>query len=151
MSDDFEYKDMGLEAILKAIKDPPKVKVGILGDKNQREGDNGNAEIGRRHEFGIGVPMRSFLRMPLNEKFQEYLNEAEPLSEDELKQVIATKSLTPLLKKMGIIGETVISDAFKTGGFGNWKKSNFKFKKVHQTLVETQQLRDSITSKVDEK
>lgn len=150
MSKDFEYKDMGLEAILKALKEPPNVKVGILGDKNSRNDPQGNAAIGVRHEFGIGVPMRSFLRMPLGEKFQEFLNNAEPLDSGELKEIMATKSLTPLMKKMGIIAEDVIAEAFKTGGFGNWKQSNFKLKKVHQTLVETQQLRDSITSKVDE-
>jgi hypothetical protein len=109
-----------------------------------------NAKIGLKHEFGIGVPMRSFLRIPIADNFQQYLENAGAFDSDAFKKVIAKKSLTLYVKRMGIVGETIVSDAFATGGFGKWKESQMKDKKVKQTLVETQQLRNSISSEVIE-
>lgn len=151
-NDSFEYKDSGLDAILKAMEDKlPVAKVGILGDKNQREGDNSNAEVGARAEFGIGVDQRSFLRTPIIENFQKYLDKAmSKKDKDDVKEIIKEKSLISFVKRLGVIGEAVVLDAFDTGGFGKWKPSNMKYKKNHQTLVETQQLRNSITSEIEE-
>ena len=49
---------------------------------------------------------------------------------------------------MGAVGESIVQDAFSTGGFGKWKPSRMENKQTKQTLVETQQLRNSITSDV---
>lgn len=133
----------------------PTARVGILGAKNHRsKGESKsptNAEIGAKHEFGLdGMPMRSFLRMPLTEFLGKYLEKAGAFTEAVLKDVMATASLTPWIKKIGIVGEQVVADAFQTGGFGKWKPSDMSRKRNHQTLVETQQLRNSITSEVVE-
>lgn len=133
----------------------PMVRVGVLGAKSHRsKGDSKsptNAEIGAKHEFGLdGMPMRSFLRMPLTEFLQKYLDKAGAFTEPLLKEVMVTASLTPWLKKVGIIGEQIVADGFQTGGFGKWKPSDMSRKRNHQTLVETQQLRNSITSEVVE-
>jgi len=155
-------KTPGLDKILKALGGkPPKARVGILGDKAVRgaseEGGEKmqsgatNAEIGAAHEYGTStLPQRSFLRIPISENLKNKLANAGLTSKDVLKQVIATGSVVPWLKLVAAEAEGIVLEAFDTGGFGKWKPSNMTGKTNHQTLVETQQLRNSITSEVDE-
>lgn len=152
MSDDVEFSDRGLKQLIKALKDQNlTIEIGILGDKNARSDSNSNAEIGAKHEFGNeGMPQRSFLRMPLIDNMQKYLDNAEMNDPDAIKKMIKQGRFIEWAKKIGILAEAIISDGFNTGGFGKWKPSNMKYKKNHQTLVETQQLRNSITSRVKE-
>lgn len=149
-------KDEQLKKLLFILKNPPKVRVGILGNKNARPDGKSNATIGLKHEFGLydatikqQLPVRSFLRMPLIEKLQDKLEESKGLfTQKVLKQCMEEKSLAPYLKNLGIVAERTIADAFHTGGFGKWKVSNMRFKTNHQTLVESGKLRDSISSEV---
>lgn len=144
------YTDHGLEGLIKAMKGPhPKAKVGILANRAPREGsgENNNSSIGLKHEFGDpteNLPMRSFLRQPIIEHFQEFLDKAE-IGEETIKEIAEEKTLAPLVNFFGIVGTLVVLEGFDSGGFGKWKPSNMKLKKNHQTLVETQQLRDSIS------
>ena len=157
--DKFNMK--GLEELERILKTQgATVKVGILGDSGSREGDGGsdqeedddaidNAGIGLIHEFGTeNIPERSWLRMPLIEKFESKLDDAGAFNKKTIEKVIREKSSVTMFKKIGIIAEECIQEAFDTGGFGKWKPSNFSLKKNEQTLVETQQLRDSVTSEV---
>ena len=145
-----EFKDFGLKALIDALgKDLPKAKVGVLGDKNSRKDSNSNATIGAKHEFGEeGMPIRSFLRMPITNQLQKYLENSKAFTPDVLAEIIKEKSLDAWMKKVGVTAEAVVLEAFNSGGFGEWVPSNMKYKKNHQTLVETKQLRDSITSAV---
>lgn len=147
----FEFSHKKLDDFIKSLKNVPVARVGILGDKNSRRDDNSNASIGIKHEFGQdGMPIRSFLRIPLIDNMQKYLEGTKAFEKSTLNEVLASKTLLPWVKKLGILAEAIIADAFATGGFGKWKPSNMRFKKNHQTLVETQQLRNSITSEVKE-
>lgn len=151
----FENDEMdtkNLDALIKVLeKKPPVAKVGILGKLNIRDDDNSNATIGMKHEFGMdGLPIRSFLRMPLIENMQKYLKKSKAFSKETLKKIVDEKSLKAWVQNCAFVAEEIIADAFQSGGFGQWKPSNMKFKKNHQTLVETQQLRNSITSEVVE-
>lgn len=148
------YKDKGLENLIKALDDEttPRAHVGILGDKTTRtdEGPN-NASIGLKHEFGDQDNVRrSFLRVPITDNLQSYLDKAGAFDKDMFKKVLATGSFAEYVKKIGLIGVNIVLDAFDTGGFGKWKPSVMWMKKNHQTLVETQQLRNSIVSEVTE-
>jgi phage gpG-like protein len=145
----------GLQQLCKALKArPPVARLGILGDKNKRKkGIPGNAEIGAAHEFGSekrGLPQRSFLRVPLIDKLQGEMEKTGALEDLVIKEVIRSGSMVSWLKKIAVLGEKIVQDAFATGGFGKWKPSDMTRKKNHQTLVETQQLRDSIVSEVKE-
>lgn len=141
----------GLDKFIKALKmEPPEARVGILGSKAARsKGENNNATIGAAHEFGTEtLPIRSFLRVPIAENLDKYLENSGAFDADALAQVMKQKSLIPWYKKMVVVAERIVLDGFDTAGFGKWKPSNMKDKKNHQTLVETKQLRDSITSEV---
>lgn len=152
--DTFEYKDYGLTNLLKAIKasDLPSLKVGVLGGSDVRDGGMSNATIGAKHEFGIdGMPQRSFLRVPINEHLADYLDETEAFDEESTKNVMREASVVPWLQKVGIVALTVIQDAFASGGFGKWKAWRAGYQSnTGDILVDTRQLRDSITSEVTE-
>jgi hypothetical protein len=158
LSDDtIEFKSDGLKQLLKALESSKinRARVGVLGDKTARtsessdQGNKTNAEIGAKHEFGDDeVPIRSFLRVPISEKMQSFLEDSNAFNKEALAEVIKSGSIEEWLKKLGILGEQIVAEAFATGGFGQWPPSNMKYKKNHQTLIETQQLRNSVTSDV---
>ncbi len=157
MSDDdkTEINVDGLDKLLKAFKNPPQLNVGILGGGARAPSKAGekraltNAEIGAFHEFGTSkLPQRSFLRVPLINHLNKRLIESGVLGKDEIKEAIKSGTMIPVMLKVGIVAEQIVADAFDTGGFGEWRPSNMSKKQNHQTLVETQQLRDSITSEV---
>lgn len=151
---DTELRLDGLEKLLKALKNskPPKVKIGILGAKANRSGSElTNADIGAMHEFGTtSLPQRSFLRVPLADNLKKEMMGSGAFDKSTLIEVIKSGSFIPWLKKVAIMAEGIVADAFDSGGFGKWRPSNMKGKKNEQTLVETQQLRNSITSEIVE-
>jgi len=154
MSDDGEtivINNKGLEDLIKVFKDDKSVvRIGVLGAKNYRPGkNNSNATIGAAHEFGSSkLPIRSFLRVPLTEHIKENLENAGAFEEDAVKDVIRNKSLIPWLEKVAVVAMAVVMKAFDTSGYGKWQPSDMTRKKTKQTLIETGQLRDSITWEV---
>jgi hypothetical protein len=150
MSNEIKLDLKILKEIEKELKTNEYVKIGILGNKNTRNDFNTNAMIGMVHEFGSAgknIPERSFLRMPLREKLPKMIKEIG-------KGVIlglAKQNANLFLKKIGVLGEQIIQEAFDTGGFGKWAKlsnKTIKRKGFDKTLIETTQLRKSITSEV---
>lgn len=166
-----------LDGLIKALRESKaRGRIGILGEKSTRTGegaelkggkrmnanskakltkenfaDKTNAAIGAAHEFGTSkLPQRSFLRVPLADNLQSRMTEAGLLDKDVVSEVIKTRNTVPWLKKVMILCEGIVADAFASGGFGKWKPSVMTNKKNHETLVETQQLRNSITSEVKE-
>lgn len=146
----------GLDQLIKALKnDVSRVRVGVLGSKSARMGGGAtsatNASIGAIHEFGTShIPMRSFLRMPLSDFLQTYLDKAGAFNKAEIKDVIKQGSVIPWLQKVAIVAERIVSDAFATGGFGKWpgwKTPGYR-NNDNRLLVDTRQLRDSISSEV---
>jgi phage gpG-like protein len=152
MADDetIQFNTRGLDAFIRTLKGKsPVARVGVLSANNSRNDNGKNAAIGAAHEYGTSkLPIRSFLRVPISDNLQKYLDQSGAFDKDALEKVVREGSLKPWVQKVGFIAETIVSDAFKTGGFGKWKPSNMKDKKVMQTLVETNQLRESISSEV---
>lgn len=155
MAETVELNDKVLQKLIRAFKgNVPSAKVGVLGPKNARsQSDQTNAEIGIKHEFGDPsakppLPMRSFLRMPLTSFLRPYLEKSGIFDKASFKKIVNSASLQIWVEKIGIVGVRVVLDGFDSGGFGLWKRSNMKYKETKQTLVETEQLRDSIVSEV---
>jgi len=157
----------GLEQLLKALHvRPPVARVGILGGKDTRQAPERagwvskeiesapptNSEIGAAHEFGSparGLPQRSFLRMPIGNNLQKELERSGLLTQEVFDEVIKTGTVIPWMKKVAICAEACVSDAFDNGGPGwpAWKSSSYS-NNAGQLLVDTKQLRESITSEV---
>lgn len=161
MSKTIEMNTKALDKLIRALGSKiPTARVGVLGAKNARSSEGGspsNATIGMNHEYGeivelhgkmVKLPVRSFLRMPLIDHLEEFLEKNGAMDKTTINEVIKSGNFEEFIAKIGITGEEVVAEAFATGGFGQWKKSNMSFKKNKQTLVETQQLRNSITSEV---
>lgn len=141
----------GLDQLIKATKKLPVIKIGVLGAKDVREDGESNATIGAKHEFGRdGMPMRSFLRVPLSDNLEKRVEASGAFDQPALAEVIFLGSFTPWMRKVATLAEAIVLEGFQTGGFGKWKPSIMEFKKTKQTLVETQMLRDSITSEIKE-
>lgn len=155
MSETVTLKTAKLDKLIAAFKGQmPQARVGILGDsaKPGKRANSENATIGAKHEYGQdGLPVRSFLRMPLQTQLQAELERSGAFKKDALKRVVKDGSILQWMRNIAFTAEAVVLKAFDTGGFGNWKPSNMARKKTKQTLVETQQLRNSITSEVTEK
>lgn len=152
MSEEVKLDTKKLDKMLKAFsKEMPTSRVGILGLSGRKDGGKTNADIGAKHEYGNeGMPVRSFLRVPIVEHLEKKMEEAGAFDEASLKLVVQQGSILLWMKKIATIAEGIVVESFHTGGFGKWPPSNMKYKKVHLTLVETQQLRNSITSETKE-
>lgn len=160
MSDDTEdtIDTRGLDKIVKMMgQSMPSAKVGILGTHAARNAEPGkssgpnNAEVGSFHEYGSGNnPQRSFLRVPISELLDKQLESSGALDEDVLKEALASGSFVPYMKKVAAVAEKIVLGAFDSSGYGKWLESNMKYKKNSQTLVETTQLRNSISTEVKE-
>jgi phage gpG-like protein len=107
-----------------------------------------NAEIGAIHEFGApkaGIPERSFLRMPVISRLGDGLK-GQSLSDWE--GVLLSGGLVGVLRVVGQAAVNVVQAAFHSGGFGRWAKlkpATIRRKKNSDPLVDTTQLRRSIT------
>lgn len=150
MSDDVQVQTKGLDQFIKAFKGKlPTVRVGILGSNNSRN-DGSNAAIGAIHEFGDSThPMRSFLRVPIAENLDKYLDSHQAFDEDNIKKIVRDGKITVWMEQIGVVAEMVVADAFTSGGFGKWAPwKNGYTSKTGNILVDTTQLRGSITSEV---
>ena len=130
-------------------------KVGIFSDDNARD-DGGltNAQIGARHEFGVlseGLPRRSFLKDPINLKRKELLSKADKIIKANIDKNDGDVKIFELI---GIYGESIVQEAFETGGFGTWQslsQSTIDKKGSSQILIDSSQLRKAVISKVDKR
>lgn len=165
---------MGLDQLIKALKAKMvTAKVGILGAKairNDTPVDKGravnatkgkapkgkfnastNAALGAIHEFGgPTMPQRSFLRVPIADNLQKEMEASGAFDPDALREVVKEGSLTPWVQRIAILAESIVGKAFATGGFGKWPawKNPQYTNRDNRLLVDSGQLRDSITSEV---
>ena len=136
----------------------PSVKVGIIGDKATviREENLTNAQIGFIQEFGKHtgkqkIPARSFIVMPLKLHLNKYLQKKSSMTKGAFEKSVKEGKVNDFVAKVGIVAEEVIQDAFATSGFGNWapnKPSTVKRKGSNKPLIDTGELRRSISSEV---
>ena len=148
-----------LEGFMKSLRGAGnyKVRVGIMGTKNNRNDKSGqtNADIGFIHEYGRpatkghpAIPMRSFLLMPIVQKSDRIISE---VVQDKMVKNLGDGNIVEVLTDLGIAAERAILDAFDTGGFGSWRPnapSTVRRKGSAQPLIDLGFLRKSISSEV---
>ena len=152
----------GLNKVLEGIPDKVIGDVGVFGDSTTRDPDTGekspltNAEIGVIQEFGSptnGIPSRSFLRMPLETKSKE-IKKKVLSNRAKIKAEIADGNAETILEKILLLAAEAVDEAFQTGGFGKWPanaQSTIDRKGSSRPLIDTQQLRRSIATRVKKK
>lgn len=141
-----------LNNFVKGMDKDHAVRVGIFGNKSSRKGEGviTNPELGAIHEFGSSdgkIPARSFLRMPIEKEGKTIVAKTINAS---LRHMLRG-DIKSVLVNLGIECENAVQRAFSTRGFGSWAPDSavtVALKKSSAPLIDTGQLRRSITSKV---
>ena len=121
-----------------------KINVGIPAGKNEADGTP-VALIAAVHEFGSpsnGITERPFLRTTIQENRGKYVQ----LNRRNLVSVMNGKM--PVIQALGQLGAVAASDVQATiarGGFAPLKAATIKRKGSSKPLIDTGQLRQSIT------
>ena len=85
----------GYKKLSKKKMEEARVDAEIAGDYAS------NATIGMKHEFGQGVPVRSFLRVPLSTQMQKFLDNTNAFSKDAMAIVMQQKNFTSVYDMIG--------------------------------------------------
>ncbi|MDR1941235.1 MAG: hypothetical protein LBQ47_02805 [Endomicrobium sp.] len=92
--------------------------------------------------------------MPLQTHFEEELSKRKAEIKTAFEKALKSGNLTKFAQKIGFIGERVIQQAFKTKGWGKWRPNaplTQALKGSNSPLIDTAQMRKSITSRVSKK
>jgi len=119
------------------------VKVGLPTDVGQYPNGQSILEVGQRHEFGLGVPRRSFIRVP----FAKETPKIQKSIKDGYKNIINGGDTIKNLNKLGIIGQNISRNSFKNQGYGEWKdikESTKEAKGSSKILFDTGKLVQSV-------
>ena len=124
------------------------VAVGLPAEKvgGQIYGDGVTViAVGASHEYGAGVPRRSFLRVP----FQMKKDQMDQTTVDQFRAVFEQGQ--DAKRAMGLIGMqavNIVKGAFTSRGYGAWpdiSEATKEMKGSSQVLIDTGTLRNSIT------
>jgi len=139
-------KDNGAQELLKRMKMKLDIRVGILGDEasaQHADSDETNVAIGTKHEFGIDVPQRSFIR----ETVDLNTNEIKKVQRLAAKKIIQGKSSN--IKRFGdLVGLSVVAmiqERISDGIPPPNSPITIEKKGSSKPLIDTGQLRSSIT------
>ena len=103
------------------------------------------AQVGAQHEYGAGVPRRSFLRTPFDIKKDDLDKAIAKQFEDVFKR---GKKAEQALGLIGTVAVNISKGAFTTRGYGEWPDITDDTKEAKgssQVLIDTGTLRNSIT------
>ena len=115
-----------------------------IGGKVYGEGQT-VATVGARHEYGAGVPRRSFLRVPFETKKDDLATAIAKQFEDVFQR---GKSAEQALGLIGVTAVNISKGAFTSRGYGEWPditQATKDAKGSSQVLIYTGILRGSIT------
>jgi len=103
------------------------------------------AQVGAQHEYGAGVPRRSFLRTPFDIKKDDLDRAIAKQFEDVFNR---GKKAEQALGLIGTVAVNIVKGAFLTRGYGEWLDITDDTKEAKgssQVLIDTGTLRNSIT------
>lgn len=137
---------------------PGFYKQGVAYAKNRAALGDGedeamtNPQLAAKHEFGVGVPTRSMLRMPFHLHGDRVLKDAKADARVQLAQVARAPRRTAqkILDRVGIAGENLVQEAFATRGFGSWRPNaplTIELKGSDAPLIDTAQLWRAVDSR----
>lgn len=138
----------GIDGLRKRVKNPGFVKVGIIDAGKHTDSNLTVATVGFYNEFGTStIPERSFMRSTTKEKKKEIIS----LQKKLLKKIQAGEMKTE--QALGLLGSFVsglISKKIVDIKKPENSPATIKKKKSSNPLIDTGQLKNSITWKVEE-
>jgi hypothetical protein len=140
-------KNSGVDGLLKRVKESGTVDIGIIDAGGHDNSSETVASIAYKHEFGIGVPERSFMRTTMTERKKEIIN----LQETLLKKI--QNGDMDIKQALGILGRTV--SGFVSKKIVDIKSppnspATLKAKKPKTNpLIDTGQMKNSVTWEVN--
>lgn len=144
----------GLKGFLERFREigKPKVYIGVPTSKNgMHEGGINMATLLALHVLGApsrGIPQRDPLRPPLIANAQRYSD----LLALGLKNALANGTDPKLVyEKIGIVATNDVKDYFITGNFKALSEKTIKAKGSSKPLIDSGELRNSITYEVRQK
>lgn len=150
---EFVYKDLGLDRIRRDLAklDHGRVVVGWPGNgPTHDKGGMSVASLAIVHEFGSpknGIPSRPVMRQT-NARFGK--GPLPRLGERLYKQILqGTTAPGTALKQLGVYWEGCIKRMFREGVFAPLKPATIRRKGSSKPLIDSGQLRASVTSKVE--
>lgn len=144
----------GLKGFLERFKEigKPKVYIGVPASKNgMHEGGINMATLLALHVLGApsrGIPQRDPLRPPLIANAQRYTD----LLALGLKNALANGTDPKIVyEKIGIVATNDVKDYFITGNFKALSEKTIKAKGSSKPLIDSGEMRNSITYEVRNK
>jgi hypothetical protein len=139
-------RDNGAKKFIRKMKSRISVKVGILGSDASRAHEGSEetvVEIGSKHEFGIDVPQRSFIR----ETVDGDKNKIGKIVSHAMRQFIGNKNSRPerIGDLIGIQLQALIQERMSDGIPPPNSQSTINRKGSSTPLIDTGQLRSSIS------
>lgn len=162
---EFKFNREILDKIKRELEKNVTVAIGVLTDAKHPSSQGGIATIAAVHEFGSktkNIPQRSFLRLTLARRQQDFKNLLNEKQDKILKEISEGK-LTQAFEKLGAWWVSAVHDTFDAQGYGRWrdlaegsyketrKNKGNKRGKTYKLLMVTGALRRSIIHEVIEK
>jgi hypothetical protein len=137
-----------INQMLAAHRGAPVVAVGVLGSKaSTAHGSEGltTADVAAVNEFGLGVPERPFMRQTFEQRLVDIQKLARGLEQRVLQK---TMTVDGALQVMGAAAVGYVRATIDSGVEPGNAPSTIKQKGSSKTLVNTGQLKGSISSEV---
>ena len=141
-------KDKGLTKLLGNLAESAAVRVGVLGvkaDQTHKDSSESVGEIAAKHELGLGVPERSWLRGWIDENARLI---DQTLNSVGKKGLGGREALHKALLQAGLVFEGGIKTRISNGISPPNSPSTIARKGSSTPLIDTGQLRSSIISEV---
>ena len=120
------------------------IKVGLASDVGAYNNGTSILQVGTAHEYGLGVPRRSFIRVPMD-KQKSIINKA---LKSGFESVLKGGDTIQNLNKIGLVAQNISKTSFKNQGFGTWQDITDETKEKKgssKILFDTGRLVQSVT------
>jgi hypothetical protein len=120
------------------------IKVGLASDVGEYNNGTSILQVGTAHEYGLGVPRRSFIRVPMD-KQKSIINKA---LKSGFESVLKGGDTIQNLNKIGLVAQNISKTSFKNQGFGTWQDITDETKErkgSSKILFDTGRLVQSVT------
>jgi hypothetical protein len=140
----------GVQGLLERIAalGDPKVYIGIPSSTNARQGASNNATIAAVHEMGApsrGIPARPFLIPTMQNNAEKYTN----LMAQGFRNALQDKEKSAeVYEKIGLVASSDVKDYIVSGQFVPLKESTIDRKGSSKPLLDTGEMRNSISYEV---